>query len=162
MRRILEKYLHQFEIWSYRRRIEHALALNLRGEVRNDGLKLNKVRNRLEIQWRAREIHPWDRDLPPEKRLPLFVEQSLTDTEAAICRLFEALSQVDVIDLMVLEPFSENAIMAGTIYRSLLNRPRQLLSVRMRLRELGIRDHLAGYRFESMDRGYDHETLSRA
>jgi hypothetical protein len=87
-----------------RRRIERALALHVRGEVRSDGLKLWRLSNRLEIEWRARDIHPWDRHDPPDKRASLFVRQSLADTESAITRLFQALPQVDMIALTVWSP----------------------------------------------------------
>lgn len=63
-----------------RRRVIKALALNQRGEARRDGLALNYFRDRLEIEWQARNIHPWDRDLPPARVARLFAEQCLDDT----------------------------------------------------------------------------------
>ena len=150
MWRVLTAYLHRLRVRRYRRRIEHALALTDRGEVRTDGLRLNRICNRLEIESRARDIHPWDRDLPLERRARVFVEQSLADTEAAISRLFVSLPQVDVIDLTVLEPASKATMIAGTVHRSDLENNRRLLSVKMRLRELGLRysdcpDHYLNY-----------------
>jgi len=140
----------KLEIRRCRRRVEQALQLDRRGGVRNDGLKLENSRQSMQIQWRARPIHPWDRDLPHEKHSTLLAEQSLVDTEAAICRLFERLPQVDEIDLTVLDPDSENAIMAGRVQRSALEKPHRLLSVRMRLRELGIHFRLVGSSFEPL------------
>ena len=152
MWRILRTSLHQLKLRTYRRRIEHILALNRRGEVRRDGLRLHKICSRMEIQWRARDIHPWDRDLPTEKRAGLFVAQSLADTEAVISELFGALPQVDVIDLMVLHPASDAAMMAGTVHRTALagERP-HLLSIRMRLTELGVRFRLVDTHFEPLN-----------
>ena len=45
-----------------RRSIDQALALN-HTEVRSDGLCAEGISLRLTISWRARNIHPWDRDL---------------------------------------------------------------------------------------------------
>ncbi len=162
MWRILEDKLRDWKIDRCRRRVERALGLNLRGEVRRDGLKLTHFQNRLEIEWRARDVHPWDRDLPPERRMPLFVEQVLADTEAAVSRLFEKLPVVDVIDLRVLHPDSGTVIIEGTVFRSTLNRNRHLLSVKMRLLELGISYRLVGSRFQSPAPNFDPDTLSMA
>jgi hypothetical protein len=120
------------------------------------------MRNRLEIEWRARNVHPWDRDLPPRQRLPMFIEQALADTEAAVSRLFDTFPQVDVIELRVLEPASETAIMEGTVYRSALNKDRRLLSVKMRVLELGINYRLVGSHFQPLNSSYDQDALSVA
>jgi len=139
MRRLLLSIFHKLNFELYHRRIRRALALNLRGEARRDGLTVDKMSSRLEIRWRARDIHPWDRHLSTHEREVLFAEQALADTEAAVVRLFEKLPQIDVIDLSVVEPASEILIAAGTVHRSDLNAPRpRLLSVGMRLREVGI------------------------
>jgi hypothetical protein len=133
-----EAVLRRLEKWRFRRKIDRALALNVRAEVRSDGLGLVHLSNRLEIQWRARDIHPWDRGRAGRDCGPALLEQSLSDTEAAIIRLFDALPQVDVIDLTVLDPASDEVRLAGTVYRSTLQKARTLLSVRMRLNHLGI------------------------
>jgi hypothetical protein len=162
MRRFLRRSWDRLVIRRYQRIVENALALNRRGEVRSDGLRLAKVQNRLEIEWRARDVHPWDRDLPPKQRLPIFIEQCLADTEAAVSRLFHAFPQLDVIELRVVEPASEKAIMEGTVYRSVLNKDRRLLSVKMRVLELGINYRLVGSHFQSLDPTYDDNALSIA
>jgi hypothetical protein len=139
MLRLLKRCFCKVELLIYRNRVKDALALHRRGEVRRDGLKLDNVCNRLEIRWRARDVHPWDRDLPTYERESVFAEQTLADTEAAIVRLFERLPHVDVIEINVLEPTSKNLIAEGTVHRSDLNSARRcLLSVGMRLRELGM------------------------
>ncbi len=140
MLRPLQTFLNRLDLWRYHRGIKRAVALHLRGEVRRDGLTLDNVSSRLEIRWRARDIHPWDRNLPKGEREVLFAEQVLDDTEAAVVRLFERLPQIDVIDLSVAEPASETLIAVGTVHRSDMNAPRRRLSsVRMRLGEVGIR-----------------------
>ena len=131
--------LSRFHAWRYGRAVRRALALQLRGEARSDGLDLVRVRNRLEIRWRSRDTHPWDCDVTGERREQLFREQLVADTEAAILRLFDAFPQIDRIDLQVLEPASEEVILSGTVYRSDLSAVQEFVSVRMRLQHLGVR-----------------------
>jgi hypothetical protein len=135
---MLRACLRKLDPLRHRRRVERALALHLRGEVRRDGLELVRWCNRLEVQWRARDIHPWDRDLPVDRKANLFVEQSMEDTETAIFRLFEAFPQVDVIDIRVLGPTAESLMIAGTVCRADLDSSHSTPSVRMRLRRLGV------------------------
>jgi hypothetical protein len=47
-----------------------ALALHRRGEARSDGLSLVGFSMKLSVSWRARDIHPWDSDLPEERAAP--------------------------------------------------------------------------------------------
>lgn len=133
---LLEKYLRKHG-W-YRRRIEQALDLERRGEVRKDGLQLGEMQHRLEIRWRARGVPPWDRHLPRDERRARFLEQALLDTEAAIARLFEALPEVDLIDLRVTDPESESTMLSGTVHRADFQDRRASPSVRMRLTEMGV------------------------
>ncbi len=151
MLRTLKSGLHWVKVRWYRRRIERVLGQVGRGEARCDGLQVNKVSNRLEIHWQARDIHHWDRDLPVERRAAAFVEQTLADTEAAISKLFDAMPQVDVIDLTVLDPSSDTPMLAGTVHRSVVAGSRRLLSVRMRLRELGVNYRLSGSHFSAVE-----------
>jgi hypothetical protein len=145
----LGQSLRKLNVWWYHHRIKGALALHRRGEVRSDGLTVASVCNRLAIGWRARDVHPWDRDLPPHQKETEFAKQVLADTEAAILRIFETLPEIDVIELRVIEPNSDALIAAGTIQRATLNTSRpQLLSVGMRLRELGVE-----YRFAAHEKG---------
>lgn len=149
MWRRLENLIQRLDTLRYRRGIERALALHLRGEVRNDGLKLKKLSNRLEIEWQARDVHPWDRDDPPDRKASILVRQSLADTEAAITRLFQTLPTVDVIALTVREHNSERLIMAGTVHRSDAE-PAAELSAGMRLWQRGVRYHSDGWFFEPL------------
>ncbi len=125
--------------WQLRRRIRRALALNLRGEARDDGLDLVRISNRLEIQWRARGIHPWDRETPVGRDEGIFFDQLFRDTDAALDRLFKALPQIDIVDLKVYEPATGELMLSGTVHRGALDRARSTASVRMRLHLLGVR-----------------------
>ena len=130
--------VRKVDSWRFRRSIERSLALHLRGEGRPDGLALLAMRNRLEIRWRARAIHPWDAGLSPERKAKLFQEQVLADTEAAILRLFQSRPEIDIVDLTVLDAASDGVILDGAVYRPVLETVRNLRSVRMRLRQLGV------------------------
>jgi hypothetical protein len=131
-----------------RRKIHRALALQKRGEARTDGLMLQSAFTRLGVTWSARDIHPWDREDPPNRKAALFVKHSLADTETAIKRLFKELPEIDVIEVNVLENGSGNVIIAGTVRRSSLDKTAN--SVRMRLMNSGIRFSLVGSHFEPL------------
>jgi hypothetical protein len=115
---ILEAFRRRASRRAFRRHIEHSLALHRRGEVRTDGLQSVSVVNRLEIRWRARDVHPWDAADRADVKARKFDEQLYSDTEAAISRLFRALPHVDVIDVEVLDRDYDIPIMAGTVDRS--------------------------------------------
>jgi len=134
----IRELVRKLNSWKFRRSIDRSLALHLRGEVRSDGLTLLALRNGLDIRWRARAIHPWDRDLSAEVQSALFQDQVLADTEAVIFRLFQSLPQIDVIDLTVVDVASDGVILEGRVYRSVLQSVRNLRSIRMRLQQLGV------------------------
>ena len=134
----------------YRRRIEQALELKRRGGTRKDGLQLGNLQHRLEILWRARDTHPWDRHLPADVKQARFIEQALIDTEAALARLFKALPEVDVIVLCVTDPASEATVLSGTVTRSDFQTMRPSPSARMRLSQIGVS-------LESLDIDYSYE-----
>jgi hypothetical protein len=100
--------------------VMEALALHRRGEVRTDDLQMMELAVRMQVRWRAREIHPWDRDLPPGRAARKLSQQCLSDTEAALERLFVACPEVDVIEVEVLEPNAdgERRVMCGTVRRA--------------------------------------------
>ena len=131
------------------RRVIRALALNKRAEARSDGLSLSHFQNRLQIEWRAREIHPWDRDLPLARVTRLFAEQCLRDADAALKRLFATLPQIDVIEFKMLDPNSGASILSGTVTRSESMNVRAASSG-MRLKQLGVRYRLQNWRFEPL------------
>lgn len=152
MLQVVESLLQKLGAYWYQRSIQRALALHLRGEVRRDGLTLHAATTHLDIEWHAREIHPWDRPLlSPSQKASAFVEQALADTEAAIDRLFAALPQLGIITLRVREQNSERLIMSGTVQRSdALARDRSL-SIGMRLKYIGVMYHSAGFLFEALE-----------
>jgi hypothetical protein len=155
MLHVLETLLCKLDGYRHRRNIERALALHLRGEVRRDGLKpLNSITH-LELEWRARDIHPWDRGmLSPTQSAAAFVEQSLADTEAAIRRLFQALPYIDTITVRVFDETSKAVIISGTVTRPDTSARDEKLSIGMRLRYLGITYHSAGSLFEALEGDY--------
>jgi hypothetical protein len=121
-------------------RMKRALQLRPRGGCAQDHLTVTRISTQLEVEWCARDLHPWDRDLPAIRRNELFLEQCRHDTLVAVQRMFEQLSEVDVIDIRVLEPLpSARTLLAGTVSRDDLTaattRPR---STRMVLKLIGI------------------------
>lgn len=155
MLHVLETILSKLEGHWYRRCIRRALALHLRGEARGDGLQPISVATHLEIEWRARDVHPWDRSLlAPSEKAMAFVQQSLKDTEAAVERLLGALPNVDVLALKVLDHTTEGVIISGSVSRPDFLARDQQLSIGMRLMYLGLIYHSAGSIFEPLE--YDH------
>ncbi len=149
MIRALKRFAAYLTQQRLRRKVIGALEVNRRAGVRNDGLSLKRMRNRLEVEWQARGIHPWDQGLPPEREAQKFVEQCLEDVDAALSRLFEALPDTDEIELRVLDPTSAEPIVAGTVMRA------QAIaasagSVGMKLKSLGLVYRLANWQFESL------------
>ena len=132
-----------------RRRVMRALALNRRGKVRGDALSLSCFNNRLEIEWRAREVHPWDRDLPPARIARLFAEQCLDNTRAGLERLFSALPEIDIIEFNVMHPASSALIVSGHVTR-LEIRAAKAHSSGMRLKQLGVTYRLQNWHFEPL------------
>jgi hypothetical protein len=132
--------------------VRRALALRPRGAVPNDVLILNSLilsSHCLKLEWRARDIHPWDRDLPPAQQAELFSEQALQDTDEALIRLFQGLCEVEQIEFQVVKPngFGANGfgdvILAGLVDRERALDPEQPLSLRMRLSMLGVSYQMA-------------------
>jgi hypothetical protein len=137
---ILSGWFRKLQLRLYKHSIDDALALNRRNEVRRDGLTLQSVCSRLEICWYARDVHPWDYGLPPERREAAFNQQAMEDTEAAMWRILERRPEVEEIEVKVLDPDSSTLLALGTVRRSALNEAGlRTPSVRMRLGELGIR-----------------------
>src|SRR5262245_55948951 len=151
MWRSLQSSLNRLRRRIYRRRIQQVMALRRRSAMRPDGLKLEHACSRLEVCWRTRDVHPWDSGLPQEDRSRLFVEQTFADTEAALIGLFEALPQIDVIDLQVHDLPSNALLLSGTVHRSAVaaNQP-QLRSTRMRLYALGVDYQILDTEFETL------------
>lgn len=144
MWKLVENLLRRLDFQRQRRSIARALALDDWQEVRRDGLKLIDASHRLELRWTARGIHPWDLQLPTQDRATTSFDQYLADTESALLRLFQGLPYIDVIDFSVVDPASDLVIISGTVHRSTLSTVRSLLSVRMRLKLMGVCFSLPG------------------
>src|SRR6202043_55788 len=80
-------------------RLTNALELRPRAGESKDHPSLSNVSAYLEIEWYAHDIHPWDGDLPPERKATLFAEESLTHTAVAIRHAFERFPEVDAIGI---------------------------------------------------------------
>ena len=159
MLRVFRLLCSKLDSYRHKRGIQRALALHHRGEARKDGLTPTNITTHLEIEWRARDVHPWDRCLlSPAERAAAFVKQALADTEAAIRRLFATLPNVDVITLKVLDRRLENVIISGTVSRPGAVSRNDDLSTGMRLSCLGLTFHSAGCEFEPLEK-YDRRAL---
>ena len=91
------------------------------------------------VGWRARDVHPWDRDLPPGCQAELFLEQTLRDTDAAILNLFQTLPEIEQIAIRVLDARdSTKVILGGVVTREDALATDASASLRLRLRMLGI------------------------
>jgi hypothetical protein len=127
--------------------VRRALALRPRGAIPNDVLILKKLTlsgHRLKLEWRARNIHPWDRDLPVLEQAELFSEQALQDTDAALIRLFQGLPEIEQIEFQVLKPDGfDDIILTGLVDREGVLDSERPLSLRMRLRNLGVTYQMA-------------------
>jgi hypothetical protein len=132
------------------RKVERALALNQRGEARSDGLEMTSAKTTLSIDWLAREIHPWDRDLPRETAERLFSQQCLDDANAAITRLFAEIPVLDSIELRVRRDVSGPTILSGTVHRDSL-RANDYSSTGMRLRAIGLSFRMSNLCLEEVE-----------
>jgi hypothetical protein len=149
MQQYLSSLFRRWEAYLFQRRIGRALALQMRGEARKDGLTLHHVHAQLHVEWQARDVHPWDKALPAEGRATLFVKQTFADTDAALTRLFKTVPSAEIISLRVLRPRTGDIIMSGEVHRSsmALRRP---LSDRIWLGQLGVIFRLSGDYFEPL------------
>ncbi|HYZ72375.1 MAG TPA: hypothetical protein VE641_04805 [Chthoniobacterales bacterium] len=132
-----------------------ALALKPRGGVANDKLVLSKVSGRLELEWHARDIHPWDRDLPACRQAELHFEQALRDADLAIQRVFRKLPEIERIEIRILDTHdSTKVILAGTVTREDAFAAGISSSSKMRLMMMGVRlGRIVGARVEPLSMG---------
>lgn len=123
-----------------RQLVERALRLPPRSGIRWDTLHVHHVSGHLEVEWQARNVHPWDRVLSHERQVESFGNQTFIDTEHAVTRLFNMLPEVDSVTVRVMAPaVTERPIMTGTVHRRDLITARSGTSVRMRLWRWGLR-----------------------
>jgi hypothetical protein len=130
-------------------RVRRALALHRRGEVRTDGLELTAVRTTMRVEWVAREIHPWDRNIRRERRERFFTQQCLDDTAAAIGRLFEKMPDLNTLEIRVLREASGPLLLAGVVNRDQI-KPVANLAPGMKLKTLGIRFQIFNWQLEPL------------
>ena len=127
-----------------RNRVIKALTLAPRAAVPDDGPRLRKMSLALRLEWYARDIHPWDGDLPAERRAELFTAALMAETIAAIRQTFERLAEVDEVEIRVLAPNEpDKTVLAGTVCRNDLCAAQACPSPAMSLKLLGIRYRLA-------------------
>jgi hypothetical protein len=154
MRSLLRSLRARWKLRYVRRLLDSALGLHRRLEARPDGLSLVDYSMKLTVRWRARDVHPWDRDLLDEQIAPRQVDQSLHDAEDAVERIFRAFPEAGALELNIFEcdPESNRVIMSGLVMRSDLGRSRAA-SIGMRLRMLGINYRVVNQRFEAIGTG---------
>jgi hypothetical protein len=139
-RRWLDRLAQGRERRRLHKRVNGALRLRPRGGCGADSLAVTRISTQLQVEWRARDVHPWDGDLPVSRRHELFIEQCRHDTLAAVQRMFERLSEIDTIEIRVVEgQTSARTILAGTVSRAdltavTMGHP----SARMKLKLMGI------------------------
>jgi hypothetical protein len=115
-----------------------------RGAVANDWLQLRQTSLTLKVEWQARDVHPWDGDLPADRRAELFTTTLMADTVVAIRQMFEGLAEVDVLQIRVLAPNEvEKTVLAGTVCRDDVDAAQACSSPAMRLKLLGLQFSLA-------------------
>jgi hypothetical protein len=131
------------------REMTRSLSLQPRGGVAHDVLHLDALSLRLRAEWRARDVHPWDRDLSEHRQAQLFARQCLKDVDTAIARVFDRVPEMQVLEVVVRAPHSGTTIMAGVVHRDDL-RGASHLTLEMKLRTLGIKYQLFDRRFESV------------
>jgi hypothetical protein len=102
------------------RSVTRALSLKPRGAVAHDVLTMSKLSGQIQVEWVARDIHPWDRDQPEEEKSQLFLQQCLGDVDVAIARLFYALPEIDAIEIRVMHPMTKSKLIEGTVNRATL------------------------------------------
>ena len=100
------------------RTVTRALSLTPRGGVAHDVLVVSKLSGQIQVEWIARDVHPWDCDLPEEQKSQLFLHQCLGDVDAAIARLFYELPEIDAIEVSVIHPISKAKLIEGTVSRA--------------------------------------------
>jgi hypothetical protein len=119
--------------------VNRSLALRPRGGIVKDRLILHKLSGQLQLEWHARAVHPWDRDLPSCRQVEAYFEQAVADTDLAIPRIFQRLPEIDVIEIRVLDAQDPTKIMlAGVVTREDALAADLSYSPKMRLKMMGI------------------------
>jgi hypothetical protein len=123
-----------------RNRVMKALAPAPRGAIANDRLRLRKTSLSLKVEWQARDVHPWDCDLPAWRKTEVFTVGLISDTVAAIRQAFDDLAEADTIQIRVVHPNEpDRTLLAGTVRRDDLNTALGSASPAMSLMLLGVK-----------------------
>lgn len=130
--------------------VVQALRLHLCGVPHRDDPKLMDMTVRLQVRWRARELHPWYHDLPDQAAREL-AQQTLSDTDTVLERIFAACPDADVIELTVIEPNPDGnrRVMFGTVRRDEFAQWHPP-STDMRLRLVGLHYRLVDEKLEPL------------
>ena len=138
-RLLMKKLIPSLMRQGIRSLVNRSLALWPRGGVVNDRLVLHKVSGQLQLEWHARAVHPWDRDLPACRQLEAYFEQAVADTNFAIPRIFQKLPEIDVIEIRVLDTQDPTKnLLAGVVTREDALAADLSYSPKMRLKMMGI------------------------
>jgi hypothetical protein len=126
------------------RRVTRAIGLQPRaGEPRRPS-SLGSVSTCLEIEWYAHDVHPWDRDLPPDQMAARFAAETLQHTLSAVRRAFERSPEVDTLQIVVREPRRPHGVLlAGRVSRAEAAQCAATPSPAMALKLLGIEFRIA-------------------
>jgi hypothetical protein len=123
--------------------------LTPRGGIAKDRLRLRKISLSLKVEWHARDVHPWDSDLPAWRKTELFTVGLIADTVAAIRQAFEDLAEVDDIQIRVVDPNeAERTVLVGTVCRDDVNAALDSASPAMSLRLLGVQHSVVDGSFQ--------------
>jgi hypothetical protein len=120
-------------------RVAQALGLGPRAGERRRREPIRRVATHLEVEWYAYDVHPWDRDLPDERRARLFAEGVLAHTVTAIRGAFDRFAEVDSIAITVLEPRRPHRVLLrGAVTRRDVADASRTVSAAMSLKLLGV------------------------
>ena len=111
---------------------------------------MTAARTRLQVEWIAREVHPWDWDLPLPIAEHRFSEQCLADTRAAIERLFDQFPILDSIEICVKRNPLGPPLLSGTVSRRDLDLV-NLSSTTMTLHAFGLKFRLEDRQLRSLE-----------
>ena len=111
----------------------------------------------MQVEWIARDIHPWDRSISCELKERLHTQQCLDDTQAAIDRLFYAIPTLNSLRIRVFSESPRSLLITGVIKRNQLKLVRHL-PVGMKLKTLGVQFRIANWKLEPLS-ALDRDTV---
>ena len=142
-------------------RVKKVLALKSHRQGRVDGLELKGLKTTLQVEWIAREVHPWDRNRPPMSVQKLYTLQCLQDTHTAIEGLFNEIPEVEALDIRIFSAPSQSVVIAGLVHREDLTHA-VFDSPAMNLKTLGVSFRMSNWRLEPLAAVQEHAEIKRA